>query len=322
MCILLGLCVIFLWGCEEKITEQKNEKKITIVTSFYPLATIVQQIVGDEATVINIAQNQEVHEYTPTPRDMEQLNAADIVIYMGGGLEPWVADVIPQIMQHNVRTVAITERVLLYEHKTENDKLSKDILHNTDEAQLQNGASITENDTYEHGRFDPHVWLDPVIMQDVVRVVLSEINDIDSEHAEVYTENAHVVIAKFASVDQLYKDGLSQCTRHDVIISHEVFGYVGRRYNVHFHAIAGLTTTDEPSAKTLADMQVEAVEGITHVLVEQNSVQRFAQTLAQDTGLQILGINALENGTGDPQKNYYDVMRENLDALRIALDCI
>jgi zinc transport system substrate-binding protein len=234
---------------------------------------------------------------------MAQLQNADLVIYMGGGLEPWTHEIMPQLIEHGVATVAIADHIPFY--------VNEEDAHKNDDM----------NTSHAHDQFDPHIWLDPVIAQEMTRVILSAITSIDPVNGDTYSQNAQNVIGELDAIDQSYRTGLAACTRRDAIISHEAFGYIARRYDINLHPIVGISTTDEPSAKILAELQSEAKEGATHVLAEKNSVQRFAQAVAQDTGLTMLEINSLENGTGDPQKSYGDVMRDNLVVLRTALAC-
>lgn len=67
--------------------------------------------------------------------------------------------------------------------------------------------------------------------------------------------------------------------------------------------------------------KVEAEEGITHILVEENSVKAFAETLARETGLATLPVSPLGRGTLDPSKDFFDVMNTNLNSFKIALNC-
>ena len=78
---------------------------------------------------------------------------------------------------------------------------------------------------------------------------------------------------------------------------------------------------DEPSAKTLANLKDEAAEGMTHILIEENNVQKFAETLAEETGLEGLTLNPLGRGTLSADKDFFMVMEENLASFKTALGC-
>jgi len=91
-------------------TSMANEKK-SIVTSFYPLAFMTEQIVGDKATVINLAGSIDVHDYEPSPQDLVKLNKADLVVFQGAELEQWTEGVIPGIKAKGVMTLEVTNNL-------------------------------------------------------------------------------------------------------------------------------------------------------------------------------------------------------------------
>ena len=151
--------------------------------------------------------------------------------------------------------------------------------------------------------------------------ILAAFISMDSENESVYTANAQTLVSQFQQLDQSLQTELANCLLDEVIVSHDAYGYLARRYGFTMHAIGGLSTNDEPSAKILADLKEEAKEGITHILTEENSVRRFAETLAAETGHTILPINPLGQGTLDPNKDFFDIMNENLSSLKTALNC-
>lgn len=61
-------------------------------------------------------------------------------------------------------------------------------------------------------------------------------------------------------MDRKYAETLDVCQRNEVIVSHDAFRYIARRYGFTTHAIAGLSTMDEPSAKILTELKEEARE--------------------------------------------------------------
>ena len=151
--------------------------------------------------------------------------------------------------------------------------------------------------------------------------ILQAIVKTDAANEATYLANAKMLKDRFAQLDQAFQTGLAQCVNNKMIISHDAYGYLARRYGFEFHSITGFSPQDEPSAKILAELKREAEKGITHILIEENNIRRFADTLARETGLKTLPINPLGRGTLDPQKDFFDIMEENLSSFKIALNC-
>ena len=60
---------------------------------------------------------------------------------------------------------------------------------------------------------DPHVWLDPVLMQDLVREVQRGLTKADPKGARTYARNADALVAELDALDERYRSGLATCTR-------------------------------------------------------------------------------------------------------------
>jgi zinc transport system substrate-binding protein len=95
---------------------------------------------------------------------------------------------------------------------------------------------------------------------------------------------------------------------------------VADRYNFTAHAIAGLSTQDTPSITTLAALREEAKEGIGAILLEDNSITAYGETLARETGLRTLNFNPIAYRIPE-DANYLTVMQSNLTSLATALTC-
>ena len=309
----LAFCAFTLTGCGASVndasssttdsptTASQTETAKSIVTSFYPLAFMVEEIVKDKAQVTNLAGASDVHDYEPSPQDIVKLNEADLVVYQGASLEIWAENIMP----------TLEGEVLEVSQNLELTKFENHESHHDEEA----------HDEHNHGEYDPHTWLDPVLATQMVEAITNAIINIDPDNQAFYQVNANALKKRFTTLAENFENELNQCATREVIVSHGAYGYLAQRYNFEMHAIAGLSTQDEPSAQILAELKDEAAEGLTHLLIEENNVRRFAETLAVETGLAVLPINPLSQGTLDPNKDFFDVMEENLQSFKTALNC-
>ncbi len=286
---------------------KQQVQKLNIVTSFYPLTFFTEQITGGKANVINLAGNNEVHDFRPSPQDIIQLNNADLVVFQGAGLEPWADDMIPQLQEKSIPTVEVSHDIDL--HKMEEHE---------DEHAEEEEEDEEHEEEHHHGEFDPHTWLDPVLAQQMVNSIVAKINEIDPKNSTFYTQNANTVNKKLQAFDDQYTKTFTHCTHNQAIISHDAFGYVARRYNLDLHPIAGISPHDEPSAALLAELNKEAkAGGVSYILTEENNVKQFAQTLARETGLTMLPVNPLETDS----EEFFTGYTKNFNSFKTALGC-
>ena len=314
--LLLLSSVLPVFNANQAFAEETK----LVVTSFYPLAFITEQIVKDKAQVINMAGSVDVHAYDPSPQDLVKLNKAHLIVFQGAELESWTDSVIPELTAKGISTLAVSQHLELAKLEEHHEEEG----HHDKEGHKENEEKHKDeekHDNHHHGEFDPHTWLDPVLAQQMVNEILASLVKIDPVNKALYQANAQALKGRFVQLDQAFQTGLGQCANEELIISHDAYGYIARRYDFKVHAIAGFSSEDEPSAQILAELKKEAEEGISHILVEENSVRRFADTLARETGLKTLPANPLGRGTLDPQKDFFDIMEENLISFKTALNC-
>ncbi len=178
-------------------------------------------------------------------------------------------------------------------------------------------VSITEG--------DPHVWLDPVFVQDIVRSIRDAFITADPAHEEQFTANAAVYIEALQNLDRDFAASLKRCALNDIIVSHDAFGYLARRYDFNILPIAGLSPEAEPSVHDLSVLAREAQDlGITTIFFETLVSPELAQTLAKEVGATTAVLNPLE-GLSEAEiqagEDYLSIMQKNREALSSAMLC-
>jgi zinc transport system substrate-binding protein len=164
-----------------------------------------------------------------------------------------------------------------------------------------------------HGS-DPHVWLDPVLFARIGRRIGTALH-----------RPAGGFVADLQQLDRDFRDGLRDCRRHEIVTSHEAFGYLAARYGLKQVAITGITPESEPSPRQLAHViDVVRRTHATTVFFETLVSPRLADTVAREVGARTAVLDPIEGLTPDEQKrgeNYLGLMRQNLATLRKALGC-
>jgi zinc transport system substrate-binding protein len=256
----------------------------TVVASFYPLAFAAQQIAGAGVDVRNLTPpGVEPHDLELSGSDVRTIADADLVLYLGEGFQPSLEDAIDSTSAHAV-----------------------DLLETVD--------TRTEGED-EHG-VDPHVWLDPVRYAAIATRIGEELDR--SPEAEQFAARLH-------ALDREFSRGLSHCERTEIVTSHAAFGYLAERYGLRQVAITGIEPEAEPTPGDLENVvrRVRAA-GATTIFFETLVSPRLAETVAREVGAKtavldpLEGLTAAEAAAGE---DYFSVMRENLAALRTALEC-
>lgn len=306
----------------------------TVVTAFYPLTWITQQVAGDDVDVVNLVQpGGEPHDLELSVAQTGEVADAGLVVYLSE-FQPSVDAAVEQ--SAGDRSLDLASAVdLLPPAEEEHDHAEEEHDHGTEdhaheehseedhahEDHAEEGHSEEEHD-HDHGDLDPHFWLDPLRLADAGDAVAARLAEIDPDNAATYEENAAAARTELEALDQEYAAGLTSCERDVVVVNHDAFGYLDR-YGLDFHSITGLTPEAEPTPAVLAELQqLIADDGITTVFAERLASSHDAEALAADTGLEVEVLDPIE-GLSDQtaDEDYLSLMRSNLEALVEANGC-
>jgi zinc transport system substrate-binding protein len=282
--LALVLTVAALAGCAEENGSGKPE----VVASFYPLQYVAQRIVGDHAEVTNLTKpGVEPHDLELSPRQTADLAGADVVLHEEG-LQP-----------------AVDEAV-----------------RNESPEHVVDAATVVDLAEGEDGR-DPHFWLDPTLLAEVGNAFTETISEADPDNAAAYRASNVEVQADLRALDQEFRAGLADCRSRALVVSHDAFGYLGRRYDLEVLPIAGLSPDAEPSPRHLAELaDLIRTRAITTVFSERLASPKLADTLASDLDITTAVLDPIEGlSSTDRSNDYVSLMRVNLSAIEKAGGC-
>jgi zinc transport system substrate-binding protein len=256
----------------------------TVVTSFYPLQYVTQRIAGNHAEVVDLTHpGQEPHDLELSVRQTAQLVDADVVVYERG-FQAAVDQAVDQSGPAHVVDAARSGRVV--------------------------------DD-------DPHFWLDPTRLSRVAGAVEKELAATDPAHRADYARNLARLQHDLAGLDAAYAKGLASCRIGTIVVSHDAFGYLGRRYGLRVVGINGLSPDAEPSPSHVRQLQdLIRQDGITTVFSEELASRKLADSLASDLRIhaEVLDpVEGLSDATAD--QDYLSLMRRNLVTLEKANRC-
>ena len=268
-----------------------GEETVTVVASFYPLAEAAERIGGHDVEVTNLTPaGTEPHDLELTPDQVDAIEDADVVLYLGGGFQPAVEEVAERREAGSVDLLA--------------------------ELALEEG---------EGGEVDPHFWLDPTLLADAIEPIEKALAEAEPVARTEFEAHADDYRDDLERLDEELQTGLARCDRRDVVTSHAAFSYLARRYDLVQVPIAGLSPEAEPNPARLAELtDLIRDRGVTTVFYEALVSPDVAETLAREAGVGTAVLDPIEGLSekdADADGDYAGVMRRNLAALRKALGC-
>ena len=281
---LLAVAVLSLavtTGCGVGTTSGSDARP-TVVTAFYPLQFVVEQLAGDDVRVLNLtAPGVEPHDLELKPRQVADVADADLVVYESK-LQPSVDEAVAQ----NAKA------------------------HSLDVAPL---VDLEDR--------NPHFWLDPLRLSKAAAAIEARLAKAEPSQAHLFAANLKTLQDTLAQVDQQFSAGLRDCERRVFVTSHDAFGYWSR-YGVESEAIAGLSPDAEPSAQHLDQLRSLIEEDhVTTVFSETLASPKMADVLSHDLGVTTAVLDPIEGVAKGSSADYVSIMRANLAALQKANGC-
>lgn len=295
--------VPMLVGCGAP--EARTGASPRVVASFYPLEYLAERVAGSSAGVVGLTTpGGEPHDLELTVRQTAEVAEADVLLHLRD-FQPAVDEAVDQAgADHVVDAAEVADLVSpeeLDEHAGEDEHAQDD----------------------GHGDVDPHFWTDPTRMVTVAEAVQQALADADPDNAATYERNLADLRDDLEALDAELEEGLADCARDTVVVSHDAFAYFGARYGLDMHPINGLSPDAEPSPAHLRELsELIEDEGITTVFSETLASPEMAESLGADLGLRTAVLDPVE-GLSDTTsgEDYLSLMRANLAAVQKANGC-
>jgi manganese/zinc/iron transport system substrate-binding protein len=293
------LALLLLAGCQGD--RQTETGKLRVVATTGLIGDAVRQVAGDQVELdVLMGPGVDPHLFSASEGDVARLQQADLIFYNGLLLEAQLASVLQRLGERKP-AVAVAEQ------------LDPDLL-------LDAGVE---------GEFDPHLWFDLTLWQQVVEVIADQLAAADPANAASYQSNASAYQAELATLHAYVLDRTASIPARQRILvtAHDAFRYFGRAYGFEVHGLQGTSTVAEAGTadlRALADLIVQ--KEVPAIFVENSVPVRTVeavQAAVRDRGHQVvLGGELYSDALGAPDSDgatYVGLIRHNIDTIAAAL---
>ena len=156
---------------------------------------------------------------------------------------------------------------------------------------------------------DPHIWLSTANLLEMASFAKGKLSDIYPKSEPYFSANLASFAADIAILKE-YGSSLSLSGKH-VLISHDAFSYMAEEFGFIPHYVNGLSPSDEPSPKAIAEIlsliKEYRMDTIFYAELESDDIATY---LAKKTGLRVETLSPLETiGEGE---DFLDIYKEDL----------
>ncbi|UQN30418.1 metal ABC transporter substrate-binding protein [Brachybacterium kimchii] len=284
--------------------------KPVIITGCYGLTYAAQQVAGDLAEVVSLAQpGVDPHDLELSVAQVAQVQEATLILQ----IPDFQASLDDAISSKDLSdaTLDVSTVVTMLSGSGEEDEHA----HGGEEG--EDGASDEGgHEDHDHGALDPHFWNDPVRLGKVAEAIGEHLAKADPDNASTFRENGASARKALEDLDaELKKEFDAVKGDKPFVTSHTAFAYLAQRYGLEQIGITGIDPEVEPSPKRLLQLQkVIEDQHVTTVFFETTASPKVAETLADNVGAEAEELDNLETQLSE-DADYPAVMRENCSKL-------
>ena len=301
--------------------------EIKVVTSIKPIHSLVSYImdgVGSPDLIVDGYNSP--HGFSLKPSHAKMLQEADIVIYVGEGVEEFLEKPLESIAsnavkfellgQSGIKKLKFRERNIFGDHDDHDDhghgKKKKDHDdhddHDHDKKAKKDDHDDHGHDDHGHGEFDPHIWLDPMNAKIIVKKVTNQLSKLDKENSSIYKSNSKKALKE---LDQMIKEVKSDVNKDaKVVVFHDAYQYFEKRFKVNIIGALTVNTDVLPGAEQLAEIrEVIEHEKVTCVLSEPQFNPDIVETIAKDTNISSGVLDPLGATLDSGKTLYFDLIK-------------
>ncbi|MBI1369993.1 MAG: hypothetical protein GC162_15225 [Planctomycetes bacterium] len=294
------VAMLLIGGCHHDPAPGAGGKPV-VVTTIWPLASLVRQMVGEKMEVVCLVPaGVSPHGFEPTAADADALSRATLLVNVGMGFDTWAERSLAATGGKDAKHVSLAELAGI------DDRALTGHAHHH-----QDGDADDDDEDHESLAANPHLWLDPVLIEKALPGLAAKLGvPLDEKLA-----------ADVAAVDEEYKTALAKFPGAGIVTFHNAFDRLAARYGLK--VVVTLSPVDAPGAMTprRLEMALKAINDkrVQAVFAEPQFPPDVADVIARETGIRIHTLDPIGNPNSTIADTWQHLMRYNLRTLVDAL---
>ena len=192
-----------------------------VVTDVLPVHSLTASVMGDLGTPeLLLGATADPHDFQMRPSQARAIADADLVIWVGPALTPWLADVTASRTPERLTSLtllAIPDLPLRIEG---------------DSTYIAGGGKDHSVGEHDHEPEDPHIWLDPLNAIRAVDAIAGALAAADPDNAVTYRENAAQTAARLSALHDRLSVQLGPARDSTLVAYHDAYRYFFTRYGL------------------------------------------------------------------------------------------
>lgn len=282
-----------------------------VAVDIAPVHSLVARVMGDVGTpALIVPPGASPHEHSLRPSEARALQEADVVIWMGEDLTPWLEEAIGTLAGDAAVTELLhTEGTLLLDFRESASFEAHDHGEQHDDEEHA-GGDEHDHEEQAHGDHDPHAWLSPANAATWLNVIAAQLSDADPENEATYLANAAAARTEIDGIIAEVNGILDPVRGGNFIVFHDAYQYFETAFDLPASGAISIGDATDPNPARIAEIQARvAEENIACVLSEPQFNPGLVETVMDGTGARTAVLDPLGSSLEPGAGLYPDLMR-------------
>ena len=292
-----------------------------IITDTPITGSLVQEVMGDLGQPeVLLTTGGDPHHFQMRPRQTRSLQDADLLIWVGPELTPWLEQAASGLNKDKGSLVLLNQKGTVQRQYAGDGDDDDDHAHH-DEHEHDHDHAAEGEAGHVHMGVDPHAWLNPQNAQVWLGAIADTLSQRDPEHAATYVANAEKAKARIAEIDTQLATELAPFKDKRFVVFHDAYGYFTDHYDLQPAIAVSLGDATTPSAARLSQIRDQiTAEHAVCAFPEANHDPRLLHAVTEKTDVRAGGVLDPEGSTAKPGAGLYDEMLRGLG--KAMTDCL
>jgi len=287
-------------------------KVVASIKPIHSLASYLMDGIGKPDLIVDGYSSP--HGFALKPSHAKMLQDADIIFYVGEGLENFLEKPLKSIAKKaekielmeikGLNKLKFRERNIFEGH----DDHGHDEDGHKEDDHDDHGHDEDGHEGHAHGEYDPHIWLDPENAKVILNEMVEHLIENDAKNASAYKSNLKKALK---DIDGLLKSVKSELNKDfKSIVFHDAYQYFEERFNVNVMGAFTVNTDVMPGAEQLAEIR-EIIEHdkVSCIFSEPQFNPDIINAVAKDMNIKTGVLDPL-GATLEPGKDlYFDLIK-------------
>jgi zinc transport system substrate-binding protein len=280
--------------------------EIKVAASIKPIHSLVAAVMagtGEPALLLDGPASPHVTALRPSQARI--IEDSDIVFAVGEGLEAFLEKLMESDGGNVIVELAEAPGVELLDYR--------EVGGHEDEH-----GSDDQDD--EHGRVNPHIWLDPDNGKAMARHIATVLSAADPANAANYRDNAQAVVADLDDLERQIAAKLTPVKQRPFFVFHDAYPYFEARFGLNGLGAIVLNPETPPGARRLQEIRHRIDEaGVACVFSEPQFEVGYVTTVLEATGARTASLDPLGVSVPPGPGAYRQILSELSEALAACL---